>query len=64
MSISPTVMRKSLKFVGMYYRPYRDHGLRRHIDESTSEKLQCLYDNLTTNKFRRAAVVKKILIVN
>ena len=30
----------------------------------TREKLQCLYENLMTNNFRRMAVLKKISIVN
>ena len=30
----------------------------------TSEKLQCLYENLMLNNFRRTAVLKKISIVN
>ena len=30
----------------------------------TREKLQCLYENLMSNNFRRTAVLKKISIVN
>ena len=30
----------------------------------TSEKLQCLYENLMLNNFRKMAVLKKISIVN
>ena len=30
----------------------------------TLEKLQCLYENLMSNSFRRTAVLKKISIVN
>ena len=30
----------------------------------TREKLQCLYENLMSNNFRRMAVLKKISIVN
>ena len=42
------------------------HGFRRHLDESgqTCEKLQCLYENLISNNFCKAAVLKKISIVN
>ena len=30
----------------------------------TREKLQCLYENLMSNNFRKTAVLNKILIVN
>ena len=30
----------------------------------TCEKLQCLYDNLMSNNFRKTTVLKKISIVN
>ena len=30
----------------------------------TREKLQCLYENLMSNNFRKTAVLKKISIVN
>ena len=30
----------------------------------TSEKLQCLYENLMSNNFRKTAFLKKISIVN
>ena len=30
----------------------------------TREKLQCLYENIMSNNFRRTAVLKKISIVN
>ena len=30
----------------------------------TCEKLQCLYENLMSNNFRKTAVLKKISIVN
>ena len=30
----------------------------------THEKLQCLYENLMSNNFRKTAVLKKISIVN
>ena len=30
----------------------------------TREKLQCLYENLMSNNFRKKAVLKKISIVN
>ena len=30
----------------------------------TDEKLQCLYENLMSNNFRKMAVPKKILLVN
>ena len=30
----------------------------------TREKLQCLYENLMSNNFRKSAVLKKISIVN
>ena len=38
------------------------HGFRRHHDEyrQTREKLQCLYENLSSNNFRRTAVLKKV----
>ena len=31
---------------------------------SLSEKLQCLYENLMSNNFRKTSVLKKISIVN
>ena len=30
----------------------------------TREKLQCLYENLASNNFRKTAVLKKISIIN
>ena len=30
----------------------------------TCKKLQCLYENLMSNNFRKTAILKKILIVN
>ena len=30
----------------------------------TREKLQCLYENLVSNNFRKTAVLKKISIIN
>ena len=42
------------------------HGFRPAIltSRQTREKLQCLYENLMSNNFRRTAVLKKISIVN
>ena len=42
---------------------------RRHLDEyrtsrQTREKLQCLYENLMSNNFRKTAVLKKKSVVN
>ena len=34
------------------------------IVTSTRDKLQCLYENLMSNNFRKTAVLKKISIVN
>ena len=31
---------------------------------STCQKLQCLYENLMSNNFRKTAVLKKISVVN
>ena len=33
-------------------------------NRQTPEKLQCLYENLMSNNFRKTAVLKKISIVN
>ena len=33
-------------------------------NRQTREKLQCLYENLMSNNFRKTAVLKKISIVN
>ena len=33
-------------------------------DRQTREKLQCLYENLMSNNFRKTAVLNKISIVN
>ena len=41
------------------------HGFRRQVTRrQTCEKLQCLYENLMSNNFRKTAVLKKISIVN
>ena len=34
------------------------------MSRQTCEKLQCLYENLMSNNFRKTAFVKKISIVN
>ena len=41
------------------------HGFRRHpLSRQTCDKLQCLYENLMSNNFRKTAFLKKRSIVN
>ena len=59
----PGFMGRKVTFVGMLIDLVRvfDATL---TSRQTCEKLQCLYENLMSNNFRKTAVLNKISIVN
>ena len=76
---NPKIVRKyraAWNFLQIYFETLSDYASRIIIidlvtvfdailtSRQTREKLQCLYENLMMNNFRKTAVVKKISIVN